>query len=198
MGHISTAEFVEENLKTIFAYALSRVSNRDDAEDLTNDIVLAILQSENKINNARAFYGYIWGIAANTYRKFIRKKNRYSFEEMDENLSDEYDFTEELLFRDDVVKLRREIAILSREYRECTLAYYYDGLSCVDVAKKLGISIDMVKYYLYKTRKILKEGICMEREFGEKSFKPAPFEFITIFSGSFNREYLPVNCRDKF
>lgn len=29
----------------------------------------------------------------------------------------------------------------------------------------------------------------MEREFGEKSFKPEPFEFVTIFSGSFNREY---------
>lgn len=29
----------------------------------------------------------------------------------------------------------------------------------------------------------------MEREFGEKSFRPAPFEFMTIFSGSFNREY---------
>lgn len=29
----------------------------------------------------------------------------------------------------------------------------------------------------------------MEREFGEKSFKPAPFEFATLFSGNFNREY---------
>lgn len=29
----------------------------------------------------------------------------------------------------------------------------------------------------------------MEREFGEKSFRPAPFEFNIIFSGTFNREY---------
>lgn len=29
----------------------------------------------------------------------------------------------------------------------------------------------------------------MEREFGEKSFKPTPFDFRTIFAGEFNREY---------
>lgn len=56
MKQTGATEFVEENLKTIFAYALSRVSNREDAEDLTNDIVLAILQSADKIRNPEAFY----------------------------------------------------------------------------------------------------------------------------------------------
>ena len=32
MEPISVARFVEENLKTIFAYALSRVSGKEDAE----------------------------------------------------------------------------------------------------------------------------------------------------------------------
>lgn len=183
------AEFIEENLKTIFAYALSRVSNKDDAEDLTNDIVVAILQSAEKIKNPDAFYGYVWGIAANTYRKFMSRKKRHRYEEIDDDLRDTTDFTEELLAQKDIVSLRREIALLSREYRECTVAYYYDGLSCADVARKLNLSLEMVKYYLFKTRKILKEGISMEREFGEKSFHPAPFEFATIFSGKYNPEY---------
>ena len=183
------AEFVEENLKTIFAYALSRVSNKADAEDLTNDIVLAILQSGDKIRHPDAFYGFVWGIAANTTRKFMRKKSRLSFDEIDDNTEDGTDFTEEFCAKEDIARLRREIALLSKEYRECTIAYYYDELSCAEVSGKLGISLEMVKYYLFKTRKLLKEGFCMEREFGERSFKPAPFEFVTIFSGSFNREY---------
>ncbi len=195
MKQTRAAEFVEENLKTIFAYALSRVSDKNDAEDLTNDIVIAILQSADKIKNDNAFYGYVWSVAANTYRKFMRSKSRHSFDEIDENAPDTYDFTEELFAADDVTKLRREIAMLSKEYRECTLAYYFDGLSCAEVSKKTGISPEMVKYYLFKTRKILKEGICMEREFGEKSFKPAPFEFVTIFSGTFNREYTNLFSR---
>ena len=64
MESIRAARFVEENLRTIFAYALSRVPERADAEDLTNDIVLAILQSADKIRKEEAFYGYVWGIAA--------------------------------------------------------------------------------------------------------------------------------------
>ena len=32
--------FIEENLKTIYAYALSRVSNKEDAADLAEDIIL--------------------------------------------------------------------------------------------------------------------------------------------------------------
>lgn len=195
MKQMRATVFVEENLKTIFAYALSRVSNKEDAEDLTNDIVLAILQSADKINNPEAFYGYVWGIAANTYRKFMRRKSRFSFAEIEDNTSDRFDFTEELSAREDVLKLHREIALLSKEYRECTIAYYYDELSCAEVSKKLNISLEMVKYYLFKTRKILKEGISMEREFGEKSFKPAPFEFVTIFSGDFNREYRNLFAR---
>ena len=189
MERAHAAAFIEENLKTIFAYALSRVSNREDAEDLTNDIAVAILQSAERIQNPDAFYGYVWGIAANTYKKFMHRKNRHRAEGIDENLSDGADFTETLFAQQEVAALRREIALLSREYRECTVAYYYDGLSCAEVSEKLQIPLEMVKYYLFKTRKILKEGISMEREFGEKSFHPAPFEFVTIFSGESNREY---------
>ena len=73
-GKVSAA--VEENMKTIFAYALSRVSHREDAEDLAGDIILAILKSAPKIRDDNAFFGYIWAIAANTYRKYLRGKGR--------------------------------------------------------------------------------------------------------------------------
>lgn len=195
MKPISATEFVEENLKTIFAYALSRVANKDEAEDLTSEIVLVILQSEHKIKDENAFYRYVWSIAANTYRKFMRKKMRNAFDELSEECEDGSDFTESLFVREDVKVLRREIALLSKEYRECTIAYYFDELSCAEVSEKLGITLEMVKYYLFKTRKILKEGISMEREFGEKSFKPAAFEFMTIFTGEFNREYQNLFAR---
>ena len=76
MQTANVTQFIEENLKTIFAYALSRVSGKEDAEDLTNDIVVAILQSADKLKTPEAFYGYVWGIAANTYRKFLRKRER--------------------------------------------------------------------------------------------------------------------------
>lgn len=68
---------IRENLKTIYAYSLSRVSNKEDAEDLAGDIVLAILQSAPKMRDDNSFFGYIWAIAANTYKKYLRKKKAH-------------------------------------------------------------------------------------------------------------------------
>ena len=189
MDGYNAVRFVEENMKTIFAYALARVSDKADAEDLASEIILAILQSKDKIKDPNAFYGFVWGIAANTYKSFLRKRNKNSFEYLDENVPHTDDFIEELCRKEELNALRRELALLSKEYRECTVAYYFDGFSCAETAKKLGISPEMVKYYLFKTRKILKEGIGMEREYGEKSYRPSKFELVTIFTGSYNAEY---------
>ncbi len=189
MTQEQTAALVEENMKTIFAYALSRVSHKEDAEDLAGDIVLAILQSSHRLRDDHAFFGYIWSIAANTYKKFLRRKSRSRWETLDEELADADDFTRDILKSAEFNILRRELSLLSREYRECTVAYYFQGLSCGETASRLGLSLDMVKYYLFKTRKILKEGIQMEREFGTKSYHPAKFKFCTIFSQHYNKEY---------
>lgn len=192
------AAFAQENMKTIYAYALSRVSDKEDAEDLAGDILLALLSSASRLRDEDALYGFVWSVAGNTYKKFLRKKNRQALNSLSqedlEQLADPEDFTLELELEENrqeqLARLRRELSLLSREYRECTLYYYFMGLSCRETAKKMGISLDMTKYYLFKTRKLLKEGIGMEREYGTKSYQPAKFTFKTIFSESYNREYV--------
>lgn len=192
------AAFAEENMKTIYAYALSRVSNREDAEDLAGDILLALLSNASRLRDEEALYGFVWSVAGNTYKKFLRKKSRQALEPLSQDTLEQLpsgdDFTEEMALqeqkRERLVKLRRELSLLSREYRECTLCYYFEGLSCQETARRLGITLDMTKYYLFKTRKLLKEGIGMEREYGTKSYRPAKFSFRPIFSGRCNPEYM--------
>ena len=192
MNYQTIADLTEANMKTIFAYALNRVSGKEEAEDLAGDIILAVLQSAPRLKNEDAFYGWFWAIAANTTKKYFRKKSGHPVAELDESYSEDEDVAETVAGREEIAVLRRELSLLSKEYRECTLAYYFDELSCREISEKFGISVEMVKYYLYKTRRILKEGIAMTREYGEKSYRPADFHFHTIFSGSFNREYLKL------
>ncbi len=189
MNQQTIAALAEANMKTIFAYALNRVSVKEEAEDLAGDILLAVLQSAPQLKNEEAFYGWFWAIAANTTKKYFRKKSGFSVAELEESYSESGDIAETVVCKEEIAVLRRELSLLSKEYRECTLAYYFDELSCREISEKFGISVEMVKYYLYKTRRILKEGIMMTREYGEKSYRPAVFHFHTIFSGAFNREY---------
>ncbi len=189
MNYQDIAALVEENMKTIFAYALNRVQVKEEAEDLAGEIITAILGSASSLKNDAAFFGWFWAIAANTTKKYFRKKRHLPTELLDESFSDDTDVAEEIIRSEEITILRRELALLSREYRECTVAYYFDALSCKEISDRYGISVDMVKYYLYKTRRMLKEGMSMNREYGERSYRPATFHFTTIFSGSFNREY---------
>ena len=109
MEQEKVSRLVEEHMKTIFAYALSRISPREDAEDLAGDIILAILQSAPGIRDENAFFGYIWSIAANTYKKFLRKRNRVRLEELEEEIPSQDDFTMEILNAAEYNTLRRSL-----------------------------------------------------------------------------------------
>lgn len=182
------ARLAAENMKTIFAYALQRVSNREDAEDLAGDIMVAVLENAHTLRCDDAFFGWFWSVAANTVKKYYRKKSRTVLMDTEELPADE-DAEDILLRKEEITLLRRELSLLAGEYRKCTVAYYFDGLTCRQIGEKYGISAEMVKYYLYKTRRILKEGLTMTRTYGEKSYNPAEFYFGTIFSGAYNAEY---------
>ncbi len=167
---------VSENLKNIFAFSIARLREKDKAEDLTNDIIYEILRSASRLKDDVAFYGFMWRIAENTYKKFLYKSSKQSVAFNEEYLGVNFITPEsEYCEKEELNLLRRELSLLSKHYRETTVAYYIHGKSCSEISQELGISLEMVKYYLFKTRKILKEGIGMTREYGEKSYNPGTF-----------------------
>lgn len=176
MDQKRAAELISDNLKNIFAFTLSRLYDKSEADDLTNDIVYEVLKSAHRLKDEKAFFGFMWRIAENTFKRYLRKKKDVTME-FDDAYMGAYWFTPEdnCIRKEEFHILRRELSLLSKQYRESTVAYYIYGKSCQEIASDLGISVDMVKYYLFKTRKILKEGIGMVREFGEKSYNPGVF-----------------------
>ena len=176
MEQEEASKLLSDILKSIFAFSLSRHYDRSEAEDLTNDIVCEVLKCAHRLKNDDAFYAFMWRIAENTFKKRIRKSNFQTLE-FDEGFVGTYWTTpeEKYLETEELHLLRRELSLLSKQYREIIVAYYFTGKSCSEISADLGISTEMVKYYLFKTRKILKEGIGMSREFGEKSYNPGTF-----------------------
>ncbi len=176
MDREKAAKLIEENLHTIFAWCLARLYDKAEAEDLAQDIILAVLKSVGRLEQEEAFFGYLWRTAENIFRAHLRKKQPENLE-LDDRYCGFYFTTleEEVIQFEQIQLLRRELSLLSTQYREVTVRYYIYGKSCSEISSELGISVEMVKYYLFKTRKILKEGIGMTREFGEKSYNPQTF-----------------------
>lgn len=191
MDSKTAARLIEENLHTIFAWSLSKLYDKTEAEDLAQDIICAVLKSVHRLERDEAFYGFMWRIAENTLRARLRKKRPANIF-LDDSFCGVYWNTPEddFIKSEEIQLLRRELSLLSEMYREVTVKYYIYGKSCSEISTELNISIEMVKYYLFKTRKILKEGIGMAREFGEKSYNPAVFRL--DYWGSFSAPYFDL------
>ena len=183
-------ELISENMRTLYLWSLHKTSDPYKAEDLCSDIILAVLKSAPNLKCDDAFFGFVWKVAANTYKHYLRKNSGHISAELDEEIPDGSDFEDDLCEKEQENILRRELAFLSEKYRLCTVAYYYERMPIKDIAEKYGLTAQTVKFNLFQSRKILKEGIAMERQFGEKSFNPQPFKFMAISMGDNNDEFI--------
>lgn len=173
---------IEKITKTLFSYCAARTPNQFEAEDLAQDILLEVYRCAEKIQSADTFYGFMWAVAGNVYKQWLRKRAKAQDCKLTENLSDE----SELLPEDDsaVYLLRRELSLLSRKYRKAVILYYIENKSCSEISAHLKISESMVKYLLFKSRKILKEGVNMERIYGQQSYSPKELSLLYWGNGA--------------
>ncbi len=181
---------IAEMSRVVRAWCINRTSSIEDAEDLCQDILLAMLESLPSLRNENAFYGFMWGVAGNVYRQWCKKRMRRldaetSLQTDQGTLSEASvvtnpaDMAAAMLPKDapeDLMLLRRELTLLSRQYREAVVGYYLHGMRTADIAEKCGMSQSMVKYLLFRARAILKEGMKMERNFGQQSYSPYKLE----------------------
>ena len=170
MTAIELNEKIKEVSKTIFSYCMAKTPTREDAEDLSQEILYELIKSAENIHDDKAFYAFMWGVAGNVYKQWYRKKLKNNTCELTEDIPSDDVFTED--DNNDIYLLRRELTLLSEKYRKATIMYYIDGRSCSEISSALAISESMVKYLLFKSRKILKEGMSMERNLGELSYNP--------------------------
>ena len=149
---------IAEMSRTIRAWCIARTASIPDADDLSQDVLLAMLEAAPTLQSEEAFYGFMWGVARNVYRRWIARQARRKECELAESACVQA-WPEDS--PEDISLLRRELILLSRRYREAAVLYYVRGMKTADIASSLGISQSMVKYLLFKARIILKEGMEM-------------------------------------
>lgn len=177
MTEISVYDKIMDSIDTIFAFALKRTRDRYEAEDLSQEILMSLYSSANSLRDNNAFYGWMWAVAGNVYKSYLRKREKHNSLTLDENswLPAHELIEDDLVDREQLGILYKELSLLSGLYRETTIMYYIKDKDCQEISQELNISLDMVKQYLFKSRKKIKEGMSMQRESGEKSFNPKKF-----------------------
>ena len=188
---------LEDNIsgisKMIFNFCKSKTNCIADAEDLSQEILLELCRSVSDLRCEEAFYGFMWSVANNVCKQWYRRKKRIpSFCELDENISEN---SLDIIPEEDetVTLLRRELGLLSDKYRRAVILYYIENRSCKEISRILDTSESMVKYLLFKSRKLLKEGMNMERTYGDKSYNPKSLKLLFWFWKESSSRYFTID-----
>ena len=172
-------QIVLANMQKIYLYCVRRLGNATDAEDVASDVTVELLSSYARVKDDKAVLGYVWAVADNLCRNYWRRALKQATVEIPEDYVGMYQITaeEDMIHREDISLMRRELALLSKTYREVMIGHYIRRESCEELSQKLKISVTNVKQYLFEGRKKVKKGMEMQREYGVYSYAPEKFSF---------------------
>lgn len=183
-----------EYLNRFLTFYISRTSSIQDAEDLSQKAASECLDALNRVQDIKNVNAYFWSVAHNIYKNYLNRKNNYILDDdyckmQVADISYDKDYEKQELCND----IKKSLSILSGLYRKIIVFYYYHELKIKDIADKLNISQDMVKFYLSNGKKKLKEIYNMNKEIGEVSFNPKDFSI--YYSGI---DFASVNVWELF
>jgi RNA polymerase sigma factor (sigma-70 family) len=170
-------------IEPVYRFCLNRLRNRQDAEDLAQEILLCILESSKK-NVILNLNAYVWRIAHNRYARKISNYNKESIvlfgDEYLFDICDEKRFEDEGFADEEEQNVFFALHTLSSMYRDILVDYYVNEFDVSKIAQKYGISRETVKWRLYTGREKMKERFTVMSKTYEK------VKMHIMCNGSFN------------
>jgi len=152
--------FIDRYSRPIHSLIVQIITNREDAEELTQDTFVKAFRKLDSFKGDCSFSTWLYRIAYNTAISATRKRKTL-FPILDEKILE--NITEEtvdsFLDREDdeelLQKLEQAIDYLNTEEKALITLYYMEEKTVNDVASIMGMSTDNVKVKLFRVRKNL-------------------------------------------
>ncbi len=154
-------EYYEEYRQSVFFYICRRIENRSDAEDLTQDAFLRLLEYRMMIRRDTLKY-FLFTIVRNLLNDYLRRY--YKRQEIDRYLYDTLPVTtvepESRMVADEIRKLEsRRVSALPEQRRKVYIMSRFQDKSADDIAEELNLSKRTVENHLFISRKEVREFI---------------------------------------
>ncbi len=182
MNHAELKEYTEY----LFRIALKKCGNFHDAEDLTQEVLLAALQYQGEIHALRS---WLFTVLNHKYNDMLRKKYKLPTVsiEMVPQESDEYIQTETEECPDPM-EIRREVAYLSEKCRQVIVRHYLGGEKVEKIANDLGIPKGTVLSRLSYGREQIRKGFETMESYEKQSYQPERLEISCHGTPGFHEE----------
>ena len=139
------AQIYDTYAKPIYRYHFSRVGNAPDAEDLTAQTFLAVIESLVRYQHRDNFTAWIFQIGRNKLMDHFRRNHSHG--EINESVVDpaQGDVLDAVVRDESRARLKSLLHLLDEEERELIRLRYTAELSFVEIAQLLGRKEDAVR-----------------------------------------------------
>ncbi|TYP92307.1 RNA polymerase sigma-70 factor (ECF subfamily) [Sphingobacterium allocomposti] len=162
---LTLQEFDDLYLKfsdAVYANIFKLVKRPDDAEDILQDVFVALWESRYKLIN-RSIGGWLFVVSHHKAMDHLKRQVKQSFEQIysDEELPDQTNDSEEkeTVYLEQMKMIKEAVEALPERKRQVFQLCRLDGRSKDEVAELMGISVNSVADYLKQSNKAIKEYI---------------------------------------
>lgn len=134
-----------------YRLAVRYVSDRAEAEDVTQEIFVQLYRKLGRYDTSRPFEPWFWTLASNVCRNYVRRRVPQPFD-----ISRLWHAAQPAAGDTPVVEA---LAALDPAQRAAILLHHHIGLSIVEIARRYGVSDSAVKSRLHRARASLRREL---------------------------------------
>jgi len=160
-NHSDFALLVDRYKNKAFSMLVRMLKNKMEAEEILQDCFLKAFKGLNNFKGDSTFSTWFYKIAYNTAVSRLSIQKRKTESEMssiDEhfNLKSDYDYN--ISEQKDLSKYMNEMVNrLPENYSAVITMFYLEGMTCEEISKVMGTSVNNVKVMLHRSRIALKD-----------------------------------------
>ncbi len=156
---------VERYHGKIYGLTYNMTSNREDAEDLTQEVFVKAFNALPRFKGKSSFYTWVYRIAVNktiNYRKKRNRKRALSLDQFDQEIKTDdiyHDLTSKgsplrnLSLTELQKKLNEALQTLSEKHRTVVVMHDMQGIPHEEIAKVVGASVGTIRSRLFYARR---------------------------------------------
>jgi RNA polymerase sigma-70 factor (ECF subfamily) len=154
---------VERYWDMVIAFALSRIDNAADAEDIAQESFLKAYCQLHRLRHPYRFAGWLSKITAQQCVNHIRKsaRKRISSSYINSDVAGEVALynSNPGLTKEQVHFVRRTVSRLPEKFRNVIIMRFVAGLSAAQIAEKLGKRHGTIRVWLHRAYQILRKDL---------------------------------------
>ena len=132
---------IEQNQDYLFRFAYFRIGNREDAEDIIQDVFLKLFEKEFIIENDESMRMYLYRMVYNACNDWHRYKQQESIPLEQVQMADD----EELALQEEYNRIWKMLSVLPTDQADVITMHLIDGLTFVEIAKVTGTPETTIK-----------------------------------------------------